>query len=41
MLPSLIYDVESGIEDCKDRLYRLGEARETAYEQRLYLIRVG
>ena len=41
MLPSLIQDVESGIEDCQDRLRRLGEARGTAHDQRLYLVRVG
>lgn len=41
MLPSLIHDIESGIEDCQDRLRRLGEARGTAHEQRLYLVRVG
>ena len=41
VLPSLIQDVELGIEDCQQRLRRLGEARETSQEQRLYLIRVG
>jgi len=41
VLPDLIHDVESGIGDCEDRLRRLGEARGTAHEQRLYLVRVG
>ena len=41
VLPSLIQDVESGIHDCQHRLRRLGEARETSQEQRLYLLRVG
>lgn len=41
VLPSLIHDVESGIADCQDRLRRLGEARGTPNEQRLYLVRVG
>lgn len=41
MFPSLIHDIESGIEDCQDRLRRLGEAGGTVHEQRLYLVRVG
>ncbi|KAH7028256.1 dynamin family protein [Macrophomina phaseolina] len=39
-LPGLIRDVQSGIEDCKTRLRRLGEARGTLHEQRQYLVRV-
>lgn len=39
-LPSLIHDVESGIDDCRKRLIRLGEARGTLQEQRLYLLRI-
>lgn len=41
VLPSLIHDVESGINEYQDRLRRLGEARGTAQEQRLYLVRIG
>lgn len=40
-LPSLIHDVESGIDDCKNRLARLGEARGSLKEQRRYLMHVG
>jgi len=39
-LPSLIHDVELGIDDCRKRLVRLGEARETLQEQRLYLLHI-
>ena len=39
-LPSLIEDVEWGILECKTVLKRLGEARGTLQEQRLYLLRV-
>lgn len=39
-LPKLISDLEVGIEDCRSRLTRLGDARTTLSEQRLYLIRI-
>jgi len=39
-LPSLMHDVELGIDDCRKRLVRLGEARETLQEQRLYLLHI-
>jgi len=39
-LPSLIQDVEDGIEDCRRRLTNLGDARATIREQQLYLIRI-
>lgn len=39
-LPGLIRDIESGIADSRDRLSHLGDARGTANEQRLYLIRI-
>ena len=39
-LPSLIHDVELGIDDCRKSLLRLGEARGTLQEQRLYLLHI-
>ena len=39
-LPSLIRDVRTGIDDCTRRLARLGTARGTPQEQRLYLTHV-
>lgn len=39
-LPGLIRDIESGIADSRVRLNQLGDARGTANEQRLYLIRI-
>ena len=39
-MPSLIRDVEAGIKECRSRLTRLGEARGTPQEQRLYLIHI-
>ena len=39
-LPSLIHDVELGIQDCQRRLLRLGEARQTPEEQRRYLVHI-
>lgn len=39
-LPNLIHDVELGIDDCRKRLIRLGEARGTLQEQRLYLLHI-
>ena len=39
-LPSLIHEVELGIDDCRKRLIRLGEARGTLQEQRLYLLHI-
>jgi GTPase SAR1 family protein len=39
-MPNLIHDVEAGIEECRSRLARLGEARGTPQEQRLYLIHI-
>ncbi|KAL9126370.1 MAG: hypothetical protein Q9217_004572 [Psora testacea] len=38
-LPSLIDDVEAGINESRKTLMRLGEARGTLQEQRLYLVR--
>ena len=40
-LPSLIRDVEGGIEDYRSRLAKLGDARSTLTEQRRYLMQVG
>ena len=39
-LPSLIEDVESGVQDCEGTLTKLGESRSTLQEQRLHLLRV-
>lgn len=39
-LPGLIEDVETGIEESKSRLSRLGESRQTLQEQRMYLLRI-
>ncbi|OXV05809.1 hypothetical protein Egran_06423 [Elaphomyces granulatus] len=39
-LPSLLQDVESGIQECKGRLERLGDSRSTIEEQRRYLGRI-
>ncbi|KAI9849143.1 MAG: hypothetical protein M1837_005373 [Sclerophora amabilis] len=39
-LPSLIRDVQAGIDDCRRRLSRLGEARSTPQEQLSYLVHV-
>lgn len=39
-LPSLIEDVEDGVEDCKKTFARLGASRATLQEQRLHLLRV-
>ena len=39
-LPELIRDIESGLADCRKRLRHLGDARGTANEQRLYLVRI-
>ena len=39
-LPELIRDIEAGLADCRERLRHLGDARETADEQRLYLVRI-
>ena len=39
-LPSLIHDVEVGIDDCRKRLSQLGEPRGTLHEQRRYLSRI-
>jgi GTPase SAR1 family protein len=40
-LPSLVHDVEGGIEDCQNRLAKLGNARASLSEQRRYLLNVG
>ena len=40
-LPGLTEDVQSGIEDCINRLARLGDSRATIREQREYLQKVG
>ncbi len=37
-LLSLIHDVETGIDECRNRLDRLGEARGMLQEQWLYLL---
>ncbi|KAN0076071.1 P-loop containing nucleoside triphosphate hydrolase protein [Elaphomyces granulatus] len=39
-LPSLLQDVESGIQECNGRLERLGDSRSTIEEQRRYLGRI-
>jgi hypothetical protein len=36
-LPALISDIETGVEECNDRLQRLGELRNTTADQRRYL----
>lgn len=40
-LPSLIHDIEHGIDECRNRLAKLGEARESLKDQRRYLMQVG
>lgn len=40
-LPSLIREVESGINDCESILTRLGSSRLTLQQQQLYLLSVG
>ncbi|KAF2229014.1 interferon-induced GTP-binding protein Mx [Viridothelium virens] len=37
-LPALLQDIEAGIQQCQDRLERLGASRATPEEQRRYLI---
>lgn len=39
-LPNLVFDIQVGIGKCRSTLVRLGEARGTLQEQRLYLVRV-
>ena len=39
-LPNLIRDIQAGIDDSRSTLIRLGEARGTLQEQRLYLVHV-
>jgi len=39
-LPNLIRDIQAGIDDSRNTLIRLGEARGTLQEQRLYLVHV-
>ena len=39
-LPNLICDIQAGIDDSRSTLIRLGEARGTLQEQRLYLVHV-
>ncbi len=39
-LPNLIHDIQAGIDDSRSTLIRLGEARGTLQEQRLYLVHV-
>jgi GTPase SAR1 family protein len=39
-LPSVLHDVESGIEDCKQELEKLGTPRGDIHEQRQYLLRI-
>ena len=39
-LPSLIMDVEVGINDCKETISRLGAPRSTLQEQRMYLLHI-
>ncbi|KAK8199378.1 dynamin family protein [Phyllosticta capitalensis] len=38
-LPNLARDIQSGIEDCIDKLRRLGDSRKTILEQQRYLIK--
>ncbi|KAI1315614.1 P-loop containing nucleoside triphosphate hydrolase protein [Xylariaceae sp. FL0255] len=39
-LPSVLANVETGIQECEDRLSKLGLARSTAAEQRRHLFRI-
>lgn len=39
-LPKLIRDLHAGIDDCRSRLAKLGDARTTVSEQRAYLMRI-
>jgi GTP-binding protein EngB required for normal cell division len=39
-LPSLVADVEHGIEGCNAKLARLGDARESPEQQQVYLMRI-
>ncbi|OBR03058.1 Dynamin family protein [Colletotrichum higginsianum IMI 349063] len=38
-LPSLLLDIESNLEDCRQRLKQIGPSRKTIKEQRQYLLR--
>lgn len=40
-LPALVEDIEHNLEDCKDRLAKLGIKRATLHEQRLFLLQIG
>ena len=39
-LPSLMRDVEAGIEESRNRLGKLGDTRQTVHQQRLFLVSV-
>lgn len=39
-LPSLMKDIQSGIEECKMKLAKLGDGRSTAEEQRQFLLKL-
>ena len=39
-LPSLVEDIQHGVEDCQNKLMKLGGRRTTLDEQRLFLLRV-
>ncbi len=38
--PKLIRELEVGIDECRNQLTKLGDARTTAAEQRVYLMRI-
>ena len=39
-LPSLMWDVKVGIEESRSRLSKLGDARQTMHEQRIFLVKI-
>ena len=39
-LPSLVNDIQKGVDDCQDKLNKLGGSRTTLDEQRLFLLRI-
>ena len=40
-LPALVEDIEHNLEDCKEKLEKLGIKRATLHEQRLFLLHIG
>ena len=40
-LPALVEDIEHNLDDCKEKLAKLGTKRATLHEQRLFLLQIG